>query len=505
MKNRMFLIVCSICFSQFFFGQTAFSAPASSVFHEHGGRIHRHVLPNGRIDHRHNGGAPGRSVNSTNWAPEIKSGIISSTVVYPHTNSRSPASIANKPYSQSEHQQVQPQPDKQKPSVIRSRPELAGSSSSRHVRNPGKIKQAVVESANQTLRYPLDLSKGDASCRRGEADCNVCAANIREQYRKAATGRISWRNKPWRFNWPQQYPPSGLRPLDIFDGDPVYALGIPDTHVQGFVRTNSDRFPYAGSHSHKRRGGIFVVRQERDGKKYLSSLHQTQGRHPSGVHALGKYLLYGDKNRLVFKDLYSPDQKSDIRLAIHNANFGGGLGAVRLSRNNYLLVTTGPGGQDAGARLNRFYHVRGVGGRPTSMTYITESRMTRALGWPRVYGFSENLSLMTECGTGDIYAIHTTGDEKGIKAINGNGYWRLSRLEKNHGALRFTPVNAFSTRQNMSSCNVRAAATVFVNARHQLEFYCHGYAKDPDGSTFNVLGSSSRNADKFYFRAGVLR
>ena len=112
--------------------------------------------------------------------------------------------------------------------------------------------------------------------------------------------------------------------------------------------------------------------------------------------------------------------------------------------------------------------------------------------------------MISECGTGDIYAIHTTGDEKGISAINGNGYWRLSKLIK-QGGLKLQPINAFTTRQNMSSCNVRAAATVFVNRQHKLEFYCHGYAKDPDGSTFNVLGSSSRNADKFYFKAGVVR
>ncbi len=49
---------------------------------------------------------------------------------------------------------------------------------------------------------------------------------------------------------------------------------------------------------------------------------------------------------------------------------------------------------------------------------------------------------------------------------------------------------------------MRAAATVHVNPAHRLEFYCHGYAKNPQGSTFNVLGKS-RN--KFKFKAGILR
>ena len=57
----------------------------------------------------------------------------------------------------------------------------------------------------------------------------------------------------------------------------------------------------------------------------------------------------------------------------------------------------------------------------------------------------------------------------------------------------------------MKRCNVRASATVSVNSRNRLEFLCHGYAKDPDGSGFNVLGKSSRNRDKFYYNVGVVR
>jgi len=38
------------------------------------------------------------------------------------------------------------------------------------------------------------------------------------------------------------------------------------------------------------------------------------------------------------------------------------------------------------------------------------------------FAFSENLSLITECQTGDIYAIHTSGDPKGVSVISGNGY-----------------------------------------------------------------------------------
>ena len=234
-------------------------------------------------------------------------------------------------------------------------------------------------------------------------------------------------------------------------------------------------------------------------------MHQTRSRHPSGVHALGQYLVYGEGGNLIFKNLNSPNQEEDIGLRITKANFGGGLGVVRLSRGNHLLITTGPGGQKARPRNHQFYHLKSRNGRPERLRFMSDSPSRVPRDWPRGQAFSENLSVITECRTGNIYTVHTSGDEKGISAINGNGYWRLSRLEEGRrGNLRLRPIDAFTTRQNMQSCNVRAAASVFVNRQHKLEFYCHGYAKDPDGSTFNILGSSSRNNDKFKFKVGTL-
>ncbi|MEE9302287.1 MAG: hypothetical protein V3U84_00740 [Thiotrichaceae bacterium] len=351
------------------------------------------------------------------------------------------------------------------------------------------------------------LSKALTNCHQGDMDCNVCAANVQQQFNRAVSGKISWQNKAWRFSWPQSYPPYNKRPLDIFDGDPAYALGIPDTHVQGFVRTHSSRFPYAGSHSHKRQGGVFVITQHNDGKKYLATLHPSKSKHPSGVHILGKYLVYGENRVLVFKDLNSPQQQHDITLAVPGStvNFGGGIGLIKLSKDRHLLILSGPGGQDRRPRFHRFYLLKSLQGRPHHLTFINQSRSQKPEQWSRGFAFSENLSAITECGTGDIYTIHTSGDEKGIRAINGNGYWRLSKLEQHQGKLQLKAINGFSSKQNMSSCNVRAAATVYVTPQHHLEFYCHGYAKDPDGSMFNVLGSSSRGKDKFYFRTGVLR
>jgi len=445
--------------------QACMARPTVPVSHSHNGRVHQHSLPANGLSHRHGNGAQGQSVSSQN----NRGGTISSSVKYP--TSRPPK------------QQM---------------PSFGAAPSNNGFLVLGHIKPSPNSNA------PLNFTKGDVNCRIGDADCNVCVSNMRQQFQRASSGKISWQSRPWHFKWPQKYPPYGLRPLDIFNGDPAYALGIPDTHVQGFVRTNSSRFPFAGSHSHKRKGGIFVVQQNNNGSLSLASLKQTTGRHPSAVHVLGKYLVYAEGSQLIFKNLNTPNNTHDYHLRINQPLFGGGLGLTRLSKDNYLLVTTGPGGQKSRPRFNHFYHLKFANGRPASLKFLSRSTSTVPRHWPRGTSFSENLSILTECGTGNIYSVHTSGDEKGVSAIRGNGYWRLSRLQSQGGKLSLNPQDAFSTRQNMSSCNIRAAATVFASRQHKLKFYCHGYAKDPDGSLFNVLGSSSRNEDYFKFKTGTV-
>lgn len=449
--------------------------------HTHAGREHRHALPNQGVFHRHgtNGAQGQRAVNNS-----------SNTVVYDNieTAPRYNSSGSNR--------------DKNTPTT-----NDGSIYNNNTAQNDRSYTQRRVEERRWREARSLDkFVKGTTRCRPGQADCNYCAANVQQQFQKAASKQISWQRKRWNFNWQKSYPPRNTRPLDVFDGDPKYALGIPDKHIQGFVRTNSSRFPYAGSHSHKRKGSIFVVEQESNGQQYLSSLHQTTGKHPSGVQVIGQYLVYGEGTRLFFKDLESNKSRSNnFRLAASGANFGGGLGIIKLAIDNHLLITSGPGGQKPGPRYNRFYHLKSVNGRPSSLRLINQSSTQKPRQWSNKFNYSENMSLITECGTGDVYSVHTTGDEQGISAISGKGYWRLSKLVSNGRLLGLTPINAFTTRQDLKRCNVRAAATVSVNTRNRLEFACHGYAKDPDGSGFNILGKSSRSRDKFYYNVGVVR
>lgn len=449
MKVSKLLLIALLCLSPF---QLLMSKPTAPVTHSHDGRVHTHSLPVHGLSHRHGGSSEGVSVKINSSVEQVKL---------------------------------------QEPSA--------------DIEN-NRIKKPTVKPKKIILKKPetfLNMAKGDANCRAGESDCNVCAVNIQQQFNQAAAGRLRWKTQRWDFNWKNRYPPQGTRPLDVFDGDPVYALRIPNKHVQGFVRTNSRTHPYAGSHSHKSKGSVFVVANTRH-RNNLSFLKKTNSRHPSAVHTLGQYLVYGDNNKLVFLNLSTLKKQKNLSMKIPKPGYGGGLGLARLSTNNSLLITTTPGGQKSGTRYHRFYHLQTNKGEPLALNFINQTASSLPNNWPRAYQYSENLSVITECRTGDIYTIHTSGNEKGTSMIRGNGYWRLSQVKSHRGKLHLQPIGGFSSRQNMVSCNMRAAATVFANQNKKLEFYCHGYAKDPDGSTFNVLGPSSRNADKFYYKVGTL-
>lgn len=458
--------------------QSAYAGPTASVHHRHADRSHSHPLPAQGVAHRHGNGAIGTT--------KLDEKIVrhKNTIIYgTPKNAPKPAKKEGFKYNQ-QGERVFSENDP--------------------VYLPPKKSSQAQRYSRSSYQTAASFTKGDSRCRYGEADCNVCAVNVQQQFKMAAAQRIRWSRSRWNFKWPQRYPPQNKSPMDIFDGNPKFA-GIPDGHIQGFVKTNSRLYPYAGSHSHKKHGGVFVVKRGSQGNNYLASLHQTKSRHPSGVHTIGNYVAYGfNNNSIHFRDINSPNQSRVVSLPMPNTNFGGGLGIVRLSRDNHLIITTGPGGQDNRPRYNRFYHLKSINGVPSSIRFLNQSTTNKPAQWPSGFKFSENMSLITECGTGDIYAIHTSGDEKGLSALTGNGYWRLSKLVSRQNILGLTAINGFTKRQNIKSCYARAAATVHVNPQNRLEFLCHAYAKDPDGSLFNVLGKPSRNADKFYFTQGTV-
>ena len=340
---------------------------------------------------------------------------------------------------------------------------------------------------------PLTTLRADTTCTFGDADCNRCAMNVPDQFRLAFEGGhrpwIGWQAHSWTFRGNAGYPPDGMKPEDAFlpfgEGAQV---GIVTKHVQGFVRTNSSRFPYAGSHSHRDRGSIFFV--ERDGgKHFLHSLHRASNDHPSGVSVLGDGLFVAEGNELRrFRVSGAGDKQHRYDIPRDDSqgaglqNGGAGLGLARLEDGTTLLIVSAPGGgfrdgvlkaakeENRRPRFTRLYRfVPNAFDDRAEIIFLGEWRHDGVSSKPKKpLAYSENLSVVTECGTGRIYTIHTTGDY----ALKGSGYWRLSRVELHAGTARLVHLQTARQDQHNEKCHHRSAATVHVNRNGELEFLC---------------------------------
>ncbi len=345
------------------------------------------------------------------------------------------------------------------------------------------------EPAREFVRYLTPASAAisseyiaDITCKKGDADCNVCAHDVQKQFHDAVLGKLKWSKNSWSFDWNQPYNPDSATPKSIF-GSPVegfLTVYAAKKHVQGFVRTNSNDYPYAGSQSNTSIGGIFVIKKTASGLA-LSSLHKTSGGHPSGVHILGKYLVYGESGNLVFKDLKSINQVDDILLPVDGNIFGGGLGFTKLENGKYLMIGNAPGGKD-GPKKNYFYELTFQNSSPSGLEELSVESVEIPSNWNPKYRLSENNSVISECGSGDIYVVNVSGDTDEKLIFGGRGYWRLSKLQSKKGKLSLKAINHYNRSQNKTSCNSRATGTVSVNAKHKLEFYCHEHGKNINGA-----------------------
>ena len=349
----------------------------------------------------------------------------------------------------------------------------------------------------------LNTLRGDTACTYGDPDCNKCATDVATQFKLAfETGHrpwIGWDDRSWSFRGDQRYPPDELKPEVVFSpyGEDGQA-GIVSKHIQTFVRTNSSRIPYAGSHSHKSTGSIFFV--ERDGgANKLHSIYRSAHDHPSGVAVLGDgvFVAEGDDLRR-FRVSAAGTSKNDDRFTVPKSDVnrsidpgddgrglqggGGGVGLAKLADGSTFLIVTSPGGgfRDGSTKAAREDNDRPRYTRVYRMlpnAFADNPQMVFLGEWPHdgvsarpdsPRAYSENLSAVTECGTGHIYTIHTTGEY----ALKGHGYWRLSRLDGPPDKPRFVHIQTARQSQNNESCHHRSSATVSVNQKGELEFLC---------------------------------
>lgn len=370
----------------------------------------------------------------------------------------------------------------------------------------------------------------DTSCTNGitgSVDCNVCADNVPQQFDDLFSSRSRKTESFWKLKQKTNYPPSNLRPREAFSPNRI------GKHVQGFIKTGAGS--YAGTYSHKDKGSIFFIDYDAVNDRHrLDRLHEAWNDHPSGMSLLGKFVIFGDtrEDQSGFssgRDLRVMPvgglQTSSTSLLVENwvtngktYNFeaGGGVGMVKLNSNGYLVIATSPGGpslsidtdldfefdtvtlENPPKKTDFFY----VEGQPNSVSSELEKFASKLkengfldmntvhLGrWTqdqfgegpkqRKYQYSENLTVIPECGTGDIYVINTSSTKPwAVLQATQPGYWRLSKVVWGSSGPRLDILSVHEDDQSWGACFHRAAATAWVTANHKLELYCSEYRMD---------------------------
>jgi hypothetical protein len=214
-------------------------------------------------------------------------------------------------------------------------------------------------------------------------------------------------------------------------------------------------------------------------------VHKTDDPHSNGFSVFGRYVVINDgQNRLKLYDIFAANQPIEPipyglpQVDPDGVGIGatqGGVAMAKLANGDYLVVAAGDlgqGGQDD------FFLVTGDPAAPTKKYYLGRSHAGDTVP-DEDYWDSQNLQLITECETGDIYLVHSSGADN-----PSDGYFRLSRLDP--WTVKQQTIFIYETPDDINSCNARSGASAFVQPDGNISLYCHERATDSDYFNYQV-------------------
>lgn len=344
-----------------------------------------------------------------------------------------------------------------------------------------------------TLPPPPSSIRGYTKCKYGDVDCNMCVHDVEGSFERAfEDDGMGWKNWRWHLYYNNEYRPANKGPKS------GGIAGWFEWHIQGFARTNNETIRYAASHSNSKskNGGYYFIKK--DDRNSLYAMHLAQTDHPNSVAEIGQYVVTaGDGTDDVrFFDLRKIRSPQDVRRNVPGIDTGGGLGMARLADGAYMLVAN-TYGEIPKHRYAQFYRWEGPLTKPTSVKLLASSPYSQPSHWTEDFEGSDNLSLITECGTGRLYTIHASGDSNWHEFVS-RGHWRLSRVDWDEKAGKpvLKTLDGYKVSQDKRNCHLRSAGTVHATRNHKLEFYCHER---------NLVHGGILSHDEFFFKLGQPR
>lgn len=310
---------------------------------------------------------------------------------------------------------------------------------------------------------------GDLRCSYGDQDCNRCAYDVEGQFRRMARdGKMKRNVRSWHWNYGQSYFPKNANPSSI-------VTLFPSGHFQSVARVPAGFNELLATWGGGERG-IFVVKQgvQPNGKLSqtgdLKYLFDGTTNHPGGLQGIGKYAVIATDESPAFIDIIDASVNPPVRtVSLAAGQRMANLGIAKLAGGGYVILST------TTSKENGYVLWYTASLKSPHLEKMWESSVTadRPVEGLEYKGY-EGLSLVTECGTGRIYAVGMTAPATGLIGA-GDGYWALYSLLP-------TPQLIYRMRNsvdmNHPACMPRAGGSAFVGRHGELAFYCHQKGQD---------------------------
>jgi hypothetical protein len=317
-----------------------------------------------------------------------------------------------------------------------------------------------------STRQPI---QGATSCGPGE-DCNRCLPNVEEAFRSLAE-RHDYDD--WTIDAPiRRYQPD----------DEMFEQLRHSSHIQGFARLNGGGpggYWYAGTRSKPDDGpaGMFIISHDDKKMKYYYALDNG---HPGGLQPIGdKVAIASDwesggswRTTVSFWDVSDVGNAREVdEFELHRTaapsgvsnTRASGVGVVRLVNGRYLM-----------ALAHRSRDLKFMISDRTSLDGNAGWHWLNQVGAGSGWREMENVNLVTECGTANLYAIGFSGHDYSDDWFepspdNWADLYRLS--DDGRGGIAVRRVDGWKPDWERTNCIMRGGASAYTGGG-TLDLYC---------------------------------
>lgn len=364
-------------------------------------------------------------------------------------------------------------------------------------RTSGSSNVAVAQFAT-----PLEM-KGHATTSFGYSMANRCAVNVRsgfDQIPAAPTGKIRYRSMGGKV-----LPPSNAKLAEFDDWEShvqsMARISLPWSDNQWAAVTRANPGVSGGA-------GLFLIGlggvRGADGTRWVNAGDNFTGEppadrrtflyypiagtdHPGGLQAMGDYIVVASEGATgqppfvdIFQRTFADTSYSPMQRLVLNGTLGEPVAPTRaitaaamarLKDGRFLLFVLGKDDHQEG-----WFYV-------SDQTLPSATMTWSFLDYVAVPWLYQNVTLVTECTTGDIYMVATNNDDFQGPLDAGVEYADLLQVTWNAASsqvdLPLIAVRSFSPGSG-AYCTFRAASNAFVDKQGKLNLYCHSHHSNTD-------------------------